>query len=846
MPADESTLGCSALLRVAGLPIRYWLAGANPKLFEKVARLERDEKLRHVGALHLAERIGKELVPSPALSRDDRAHLLAVRRRLHRGGPIAKADCERLHNMAGLSHVDSDLVQTLGTMVDRDQAMAVLWAALEKEVALEQYRLLLLSQEIYRESQVAKALLAPPDPEDSRPGSQLSRKSRRQRCEHEWRRIARAATGTTPRGWLSHLALLPIEGVDLLLAPALTEHFTVQWMENVRARSLALTNPPDDWPLPESRLAMNPLRWDADGCLVCIVLDEKREHAQVAVRHTGLLDAICTALADSVHTFAELAQALGCGTQEEWVAFRGFVRHLMVLGVLQSSAPPQVHLEMGGIPGRNPAHPVGVEGNEHGWVDVYRYAETGVSVSLVREVQRGVSQVLRILSLLRCDTTDTHRSGVATSDRTWSLTELLTAESGADGNAMSNRSETVDGSHLRASPTSGFAKLLNIIAERAGHTREVVIDSSLLDECDAPDSALTWPVDCLVRVPVKGAGFTAVLDELWPPGMLDARFLDTLMDMHGTVPRMEAYRAFLRQLEQLTGVLFVELLLPPLQDGAANAVRRPVYTSAWTGDPHTAAYVRGDTSAARYIPLKAIRIRRSDGRLRADVDGQPIWPVYHATRSFSPPWDRLARALLATAPLDLPWDFKRVIHAFTRLRGQPRVSVSGGLVLSPARWSVSRHDLWDREAPVLAKLRTLIGLRDQYSLPRWVYLDRGEKKPPSPCDLESIHAIRTIERGTIGNGPMSVMEMLPAADQFIVGDRAHNSGDRLAAQIQLRFPCDESVTATATRVARAVCEALNATRAGADGPTELLGGGRPPALVSTVWARHQQQGEDRP
>ncbi len=44
MFAAEAPLGCSALLRVAGLPIRYWLEGASPQLFGMVEALERSEK----------------------------------------------------------------------------------------------------------------------------------------------------------------------------------------------------------------------------------------------------------------------------------------------------------------------------------------------------------------------------------------------------------------------------------------------------------------------------------------------------------------------------------------------------------------------------------------------------------------------------------------------------------------------------------------------------------------------------------------------------------------------------------------------------------------------------------
>lgn len=834
MLADEASLGCSGLLRVAGLPVRYWLAGASSTLFEKVERLERNEKVRHANAIQLAERIGEQLVPKPGLSRDDRAFLLSVRRSLHRGDLIAKVSRERLLAVGGLSDADGELVRALVAMIDRDRVIAILSTEVEADLAQEQDRLLLLPEQICHESRVARAQLAPQDPEEPGLGPQLSRKSRRHRSEHQWRRIARAATGSTPRGWLSHVALLPIEAAAWLAPPAVTEQFTAQWTENVRARSLALTDPPDGWPDPETRLAVNPLRWDSDGCFVCVVLDENRKHTQVAVRHTSLLDAMCTALADAVHTFGELAQALGCVNQDEWLVLRGFVRHLVALGILQPSSPPHVRLERRAMPAQTNAHPAGVEGDKGGWVDVYRYAETGISVTFVQDVQRGVSQVLRVLSLTRGGMPDLYRFAVSTSERSLSLTDILRAELSAGDKPMLSREDTeiADGRSLPASSTSGFDRLVSTIAERAGDAGELVIDSSLLDKCDAPNGALTWPVDCLLRVPAQGAGFTAVLDQLWPPGMLDARFMDTLVDMHGTVPHMETYRAFLRELEQLTGILFVELLLPPLQDGAANAVRRPVYTSAWTGDPQTTMYLRGDTDPGRYIPLHAIRIRRIDGRLRADLDGQPVWPVYHATRSFSPPWDRLARLLLATAPLDLPCDFNRMIHSLTRLPGQPavpRIAVSGGIVLSPAQWRVSPDHLWDRDAPATAKLRALVRLRNRYSLPRWVFLDRSDNKPPVACDLESVHAIHTIQRWTTSNTPLNVIEMLPAPDQFLVVDRAHNSGDRLAAQLHLRFPCDESATAMATRVTPAVLAAFDQPDLVLDGPMAPLGGRGPPA-----------------
>jgi hypothetical protein len=717
--------------------------------------------------------------------------------------------------MNGLSDGDAEVIEDLVATGDGDRAIAKLSSEIETDVANEEARLLLLPHEIQSESPVANAILAD---DQGRPQfePQLSQKSRRHRNEHEWRCITRAATGCTPRGWLSHVALLTVEAVDWPSPLVVTEQLIALWTENIRA----VTTPahlPDDWPAPESRLALNPLRWNVNGSFVCIVADESREHTQLVVKHTALLEAICTASADAVLTFEELSQSLGCVSGDEWITLRGFVRHLALLGILQPSAPPEIRLERRASPGYTSNRSARLERDHSGWVDVYRYAEGGISAKFASDVQRGVSQVLRILSLVSDSTPTLLALALSGTERSWTSIEILRADLDAAEMPKSNREDQKDlDEEVSQESSSGFDRLVSTIAQQATQCRELIIDSALLDGCGASNAQFTWPIDCLARVPARGAHFTAVLDQLWPSGMLDARFVDTLVDLHGAVPHVEAYRQFLQRLEDLTGILFVELLLPPLRDGAANAVRRPVYTSAWTGDPRAAAYLRAETHPGRYIPLNAIRIRRLAGRLRADVDGRPIWAVYHATRSFSPPWDRLARVLLATAPLELPWDFKRVVRALTLMPQRtvvPRISVSGGIVLSPAQWRVSPNELWDRGANTVAKIRALVRLRNRYSLPRWVYLDRAENQPPIACDLESVYAIRTIERCATDGSLLNVTEMLPAPNQFHVMDRAHSRADCLANQFHLRFPCDESATAMAARVAPAILSAL--------GPSDL-------------------------
>jgi|GEM_PF-2597847 len=812
----DAAFSDSGLLRIAGLPIRYWLAAANAEMFDRIRRLDREEGARNAEARLLAERIGSVLIPDPALTREDRRFLLAVRRSLHRGETIAGIGGSSFLDIP-VSSVDAgDLIRALVAISDRDRTLATLSSGIEADLKGEQERLFFLPEDIYRDSPTARSFL----PGHDRSGPVRNQKQRRHRFEYEWHRIVRAATGSTPRDWLSHVALLPI-GPSTLMPPSVREQFTAQWTSNVRTRRLELADPPADWPVNESRLAMNPLHWDADNNLV-IAMVTSGELAHVSVKHTTLLDAICENLKDAVLTFGDLADALGCVREDDRLALRVFVRHLVSLGILQTSEPPIVRLERLAIPGVTFAGPVEAEGSRTAWVDVYRYVDGGVSGNIARDVQEGALLAWRLMRHMRADTAVLNERAAPTVERTWMFTDILRDTLDTYATAME------DGSHANAveedssAPASAaFTSFLGELGDRFGSGSGIVIDASALDEWGISPGEPNWPFDCLVRVPSEGADFTAVLDQLLAPGLLDSRFADTLADIHGDLPHVEAYRDFLSCLEEVTGVLFVELLTPPLSDGAANAVRRPMYTPAWTGDPLNEIYLCPGKGPERYIPLHAIRIRRTGGVLRADVHGQPIWPVHHATRSFSPPWDGIARVLLATAPAVLPGGFPRMRDTLTRVFDKPttpRISLSGGIVLSPARWLIPADQLWHDDVPGTTKIRTLIRLRDRYSLPRWVNLVSGGDETHVPCDLESMIAIRTIERHMRNRTQLHLIEMLPSPDQLLVVDRAHRKEDRLASQMQLRFPHDESPRALAHRIAPDIIAALD----GADLPQRAV------------------------
>jgi hypothetical protein len=834
---QQPSLGGAALLRVAGLPIRCWLAGANPDLFAQVRQLALGEDGHRARTGRLAERIGTELVPRPGLSRPDRAELLAVRRLLHRGDPVPAARYQRvLQIVAGLPDLDRGLPDELARSADRERELACLGTQLAAALTDEQSRLRRLPAEIRADSPVARAILPdhPPEPagQDHPPADPGGRRHRRP-VEYAWRQLTRAATSATPRAWYSHVALLPVAVTGpvppapvppapvppgpvppgpvppgpVLVGPG----FAARWAESVRACRRSLTSPPPGWPAPGTRLAVAPLHWhEPDGRLVVLVLDQHEAPEQVSVRRTPLLDAVVTALAAGPRTHRELARTLGCGPEAQ-PALREFLRQLVTLGVLQPAAPPRTRLVRPDRPDQ-PDQPGPAYAGVPGWVDVYRDAGTALAGGTCAELQAGVLQAVRVLALMAADDPAAGRPPARDSHRSWPVTDLLRAHlTGAEPPPPHRHAPAAW--PAPAGPDSGWRRLVGYLADRLDATTEVDIGATTLDRLGAPTGPLDWPLDCLLRVPAPGTGYAAVLEQLWPPGTVDARFAEALAELHGRVPQVEAYRAFLDRLEELTGVLFVELLAPPLSDGAANAVRRPRYTRAWTGDPHAAAYLPAGAVPERYLPLGSIRVRRSGGRLRADVDGQPIWPVHHATRSFSPPWDHLGRLLLAAAPRTSRWAYRRPqdpLVLFPGRRAVPRITVDGGrIVLSPAQWRLAPGELWEPGAPLSRKVRALARLRDRRGLPRWGQLAGPGEEPAVHIDLESLHAVRALERWLRSGAPIRVVEMLPAPDQLLVTDLAHRPGDRLVSELLLRLPVDEAPAALADRLAPDILASLS-------------------------------------
>jgi hypothetical protein len=217
----------------------------------------------------------------------------------------------------------------------------------------------------------------------------------------------------------------------------------------------------------------------------------------------------------------------------------------------------------------------------------------------------------------------------------------------------------------------------------------------------------------------------------------------------------------------------VEILVPPLDDRAANAVRRPSYCPLWTGDADAACYV---PAAGRYLPLDRITLRRRGSRIIAeDPVGTALWPMHHATRTPIGPWGLVVTLLTAASPHAPSISFGNRMAAFPERDFLPRLEIAGGLVLSGRHWRIRPP----------ATFRELV----QLDLPRFVFARAGGK--PRPVDLHSLAALRDLAR--LGD-PVVLEEMLPGPDHLPLRD---HHGEPIAGQLLLRLPHRRATTAVA-------------------------------------------------
>ncbi|WP_405987309.1 lantibiotic dehydratase [Streptomyces sp. NBC_00872] len=613
-----------------------------------------------------------------------------------------------------------------------------------------------------------------------------------------------------------------------------------------------------------------------EGEAVCYVVESGPAGARlrrITLRRTGILDAALGLLADGPLTLDEIEGELAAVLPRRLDAdvLRGFLAHLLRVGLLQVCAGPAglreswqgwtrlpdglggfaanvvASLANGRVPGQ--AHgesepgaspdasvpvPVPVlltrtstgtgteEGMGEGFVDSYRRLRAEVPAGGMDRVAGGLRLARRLTSLRSLDGGGDEPvwqrvAEAALIDREpRSVLDILLARSSTSPSDRAPAGPArYTGWHPPRIPDSGYAVLHAHLASRLGQDH-IDIDEALLDRVGAPAVAPlvdSWPSDLLLR-PLPPPGPLAVLESSSPAGLLDARFVGALRDLHGGYPNADAYRAFLTTLEHLSGARFVEVLLPPLAEQAANAVRRPRLTRWSTGDAGIALYFSGSpdpqrAGEARHLPLEEITLRRHGDDLIAEAAGRRVYPIHHSTRTAHPPYDRLLRLLMtaghpATRHLV---QLDGLAAAFPDAPRVPRLTLGGHLVISPAGWRVPRAALWQATDPEPVKVRRLAALRHRTGMPRFVFLRSRPAGKPIPTDLTALPALQAIERLCHHDGDdLWAEEALPGPDHLPLRDPRHAAsapGPRgparreqavveaaVAAQLLLRMPCD--------------------------------------------------------
>ncbi|MET8828999.1 lantibiotic dehydratase [Streptomyces sp. NPDC004610] len=568
--------------------------------------------------------------------------------------------------------------------------------------------------------------------------------------------------------------------------------------------------------------------------LTCGVLDPDRPGTlrRVQLVRTRPLDAVVARLAAGPRALGEIeAELLGgvTGDRAEAAgrALRDFLAHLHRLGVLESCAAPRRVHSGWTAPGAALPHPTPWPGGSAAvpgdwFLDSYRRAETPgrrpltVPAEAADAVHAALRTVARIDALRRADGAEPPGDrpaplpGLTTGPRP--LSSFLTAlDEPGPGEARPTATTTVVASLYSGwpparTPDSGYAQLLAHLARHLD-AESVDLDDDLLDRMGAPkaqESLPPWPLDCLVRPLAAGGGSLAVLESASPAGVLDARFADTLDALTpGGYDNTARYRAFLAAVERAARVRFVEVLVPPLAERAANAVRRPRLTSLWTGDPDPAPY-HGTLApdGARHLPLDRITLRREGDRVVAEADGVRIVPLHHATRTPMPPYDQLLRVLLTARHPGTAGILRLdgLAAAFPAADRVPRLTVGGGrVVVAPATHRVPDALLWDPEADDRDKLIHLAALRARTGIPRhgFVRPSPAPDRPPAsqtPMDFDALPALRTLDRlrAQHDRGGLLIEEALPAPGGHPLADPAHPGDDGRAAgsaaQLLLRSP----------------------------------------------------------
>ncbi|GAA3167871.1 hypothetical protein GCM10010451_15260 [Streptomyces virens] len=799
------------LLRIAGLPVHVWTEGGSPSLFDQLAKLESLEAKRAEMDTQVAEDIGEHLVPLTVYDRRQRWSLLNVRRILHRGENLSIAQWELLEDLAGtasLAAADPAALRNIRSAAELGRACAVAARELDRMVEEEHLRLLRLPWDLLQGSmhgRLALAYGAISGADDIRKrlrrGEPWTGKELRRRSDYLWRMIARGAVKTTPRSWLGHVAPVDVspaghtDGHGMVV----TDAYSVTWMENLY---LQRNGPADAWAdrtFPGSTVGLAPLvRMDAEY-LTCWGNDPANPArvTELRLRSTRAMRVLFDVLRQGALTVQDIEASVlpSSADAQERSGLRDFLAHLVSLGALTSARPVRQNSSGWMSAGELEQHPRFIA--ETGYTDVYRKARC--SFAMPPRLPTAVDTALRLMALVTGAGARRPDIGIVNlvTEMPQAVPEVLARHS--QGLSHSPPAADAPGRTSWPKPSaseSGYKKLTSWIDSVAptdgrfeGH---IDITSRILDAFGIDDPPRRWPVDVTLRLGTR----CVVLDNTAPSGVLTARFADSLARMHDRVPFVDDHRSFIRNLDDETGIRSVELMLPSQNIWAANAVRRPLYTSAWTGDSSLDLYCHRSQRdiTPSFVPLGELLVSRdSEGALLVTTAaGERVRIVYHATRTPLPPWDALTGLLLHGSPQFAisGRSLRCSLMAFPRRRFLPRITVEGVLVVSAAQWRVTSSDLWPLDASRLHKARLLYRMRRDRFLPRWVFVSPAAGASPVPCDLESLRAISTMEHAMAmcaspESDGMVIEEMIPDPSEFRTVDLSDPLCDRVATEVLL-------------------------------------------------------------
>jgi hypothetical protein len=792
-------IGAGALLRLAAVPMETFLSGGSPEIFERLRFLDEQTTAYTDRARAVAKEIGIHLVSHPAVDGRARAGALKVRRALHSGSVLPAVPTEAVAHLAGALLPGHGLDFRLRDLLAHDCALRALRKDVERLILAEEERLLAEAWRLLHATPFGRRAAAEGDLTVYQDiagrvaaGEPWTSKRMRRRGDYLWRILTRASMRATPRGWLGHVALVPVredgrwDGTGPLRVSGWTAADyagNIELHRTARAAAAALDLPTS------ARVALAPLHALGPEHLVVWTLEGTglETVGEVRLRRTAVLDSIVEHLGNGPLPAGRLLDACARSDVDSRAAVAGLLTHLVRLSVLQvNTEAERVLIGWSAVEAAARAMPPEPPND---YVDVYRPAIDAMSAPYARQLTSLVGLAMRVMNAVDLDgPPEALPLPDAITQRPRPLLDIARDCLTGGIEVGPGWPHHHDWQPVQC-PGSPYARLVAWLGDRLDGATGIDLDAAALDAIGAPEPALDWPVDGLLR-PIGESGLHAVLEHVTPAGVLDARFAGALHELHAELPQVSAYRRFLSGLEAESGIRFMEILVPPLSIRAANAVRRPTYAALWTGDPDRAAYL--DTRAASYVPLALITLRMHDGRVVAEVSGEPVWPVLHTARLPTRPWSTIVGLLMLASPQPDRGRWRPLRYSLPAWPDRdfvPRIDV-GGLVLTPAQWRLRTAQLWRNGDRLVDKFTRLERLSRELGLPRLVHVVADLHEQPLAVDLFSPHGIRVMDRMIQQGGPaLMVRELLAGTDRLAVCDEA--TGGRSLAELLLRLPADE-------------------------------------------------------